>query len=337
MHRAQELGEAFRANIKNQSLHLALSAKVFLMEYVGRMDPFLKGSPNAITLLTHDGRIISEFANMDRPREPRPLRVGTSLFDSLHPEDLQEVRNIFDRPMDQRHRRVDKIQFRIRSQIDNSWRYLDGSLRYDRLLDVMIMNTNDMTDYVRKMEQLEYKATHDGLTGLHNRMFFDEELQRLERSLDYPISIIVVDVNDLKPVNDGQGHDAGDRLLRGAAEVFQKALRKDDIVARIGLENADEAEILAAKHTAVIGRTGGDEFAILLPNTGEDAEEVIKQRIASELQKYNAIHTDLPLSISVGFATAKKEQSLHEIFKLADERMYQDKAEYKARTGSTTR
>jgi diguanylate cyclase (GGDEF)-like protein/PAS domain S-box-containing protein len=164
----------------------------------------------------------------------------------------------------------------------------------------------DITARKQIEEQLRYLSTRDVLTGLHNRAFFEAELNRLAASREIPISIIAADVNDLKLINDTHGHAAGDELLRRAARILQSVFRASDILARLG----------------------GDEFALVLPKTDERAALDILARIRDNLRVFNAAHPDLPVSISLGTATAA-DGDLTRALRLADARMYADKRSYK--------
>ena len=160
-------------------------------------------------------------------------------------------------------------------------------------------------------EQLRFLGTHDILTGVYNRLFFDGELSRLEKSRDFPISMIVADLDDLKKTNDTLGHAIGDGLLKRASSVLSSALRQGDILARIG----------------------GDEFAVLLPNTGEDSVQAILSRICTRIDEINAAQPDLNLGLSLGTATSEKG-NLNRAFLVADKRMYAEKSARKKRAGS---
>jgi diguanylate cyclase (GGDEF)-like protein/PAS domain S-box-containing protein len=167
----------------------------------------------------------------------------------------------------------------------------------------------DMTERKQADEQLRYLSTHDTLTGLYNRAFFEAEIKRLERGRFFPVSIVMADVDGLKQVNDRLGHQAGDRMLRQTAQLLKEAFRTEDIVARIG----------------------GDEFAALLPQSDMAAAATCLQRVRARTAAYNAVHATSPLSISLGMATTDADQSIAVAMRQADEDMYEDKRTRRAR------
>jgi PAS domain S-box-containing protein len=100
--------------------------------------------------------------------------------------------------------------------------------------DTVIWVARDITDRKLMEEKSYFIGTHDNLTKLYNRTFYQEELVRLEKSRLFPVSIFIIDVDGLKTINDTQGHAAGDILLQRTAQVLQKSFRPEDLVARIG-------------------------------------------------------------------------------------------------------
>jgi diguanylate cyclase (GGDEF)-like protein/PAS domain S-box-containing protein len=166
--------------------------------------------------------------------------------------------------------------------------------------------SSDITDRKAIEERLRYQGTHDHLTGIYNRSFFEAELARLEHSREFPISIIMGDVDGLKIVNDSQGHAAGDELLRNVANILSTVFRESEVLARVG----------------------GDEFAALLPATNAQATDKMLERVKERLANHNTNHPETPIHISLGAAVAATG-NLVDTFKLADQRMYTNKAQYK--------
>ena len=170
--------------------------------------------------------------------------------------------------------------------------------------DKILFSNMDITERKFAEEKLSYISLHDIMTGLYNRAFFEEEMERMEKSRLRPISILIGDVDNLKKINDLHGHQAGDVILQNIANIFKKCFRPEDVIARIG----------------------GDEFSVLLPNVSADLAKQIKQRVLDQVAFHNQSNSeDMRLSISLGYGTAEKDDLLTDVFKLADERMYQEK------------
>lgn len=167
----------------------------------------------------------------------------------------------------------------------------------------MLSTIRDITDRKRAELELRHLSTHDPLTGLYNRGFFEEELSRLEHGRSYPVSILMADVDGLKQVNDRAGHAAGDALLKQAAQILTKAFRSEDVIARIG----------------------GDEFAVLLPLTDANAAKALMERVRQITHTLPDTRSQTPVSLSLGVSTAEQATSLTETLKAADTNMYSEK------------
>jgi diguanylate cyclase (GGDEF)-like protein len=163
-----------------------------------------------------------------------------------------------------------------------------------------IWNFHDITEAHRKEDELRQLSTHDGLTGLFNRAYFEAKLRQIRSSNQFPASLIMVDVDGLKKVNDRSGHEVGDALLRKAAEVLRNACRSEDIVARLG----------------------GDEFGILLCQADGDIAEQVTERVNHLTTLQQIKNPDMPLSLSSGFATARDVKQMADLFRRADDAMY---------------
>ncbi len=169
----------------------------------------------------------------------------------------------------------------------------------------------DITQRKKIEDQLTYLATHDPLTGLPNRMAFDD---RLKLSLAVssrnwePLSVLLLDLDDFKEVNDTLGHDVGDRLLQEAAARLQKLLRKSDTVARIG----------------------GDEFIILLLELkhAEDAAQIAEKILQAFRRPFEFNGHKLTVTTSIGIACYPDDgEDSATLKKHADIAMYRAKAQ----------
>ena len=159
-----------------------------------------------------------------------------------------------------------------------------------------------LRDSTEKQEELEYSATHDALTGVYNRAAFDREYDRCRNDR---IGIAIVDVDGFKHYNDVYGHDVGDHVLRRVTETIGSKFRKEDHISRIG----------------------GDEFVIIMKNTGSAQSEDIKLKIDEineELVKERRKGMP-PISVSVGAAFWDRANPGPDILKDADKALLQMK------------
>lgn len=166
----------------------------------------------------------------------------------------------------------------------------------------------DITARKKAESYLEYLGKHDVLTKLHNRAFYIDELNRLERKPLRPVSVLILDLNGLKEINDNMGHDAGDALLRRIGEVLSGAVSRPN-------------------HTA---RIGGDEFAILMPGADKLAAHAMADTVHELLKINNQFYSNTPLSISVGVATSEDGETIESVVRRADALMYEHKREQQA-------
>lgn len=164
----------------------------------------------------------------------------------------------------------------------------------------------NVTDKTEAEITLRYISTHDQLTGVYNRAWFESELDRLLCGRVWPVSVIVTDLDGLKAVNDRLGHGAGDELIRRAVGVLRQTCRADEMISRVG----------------------GDEFVILLPGIDEEEVSAIVKRIRDKMASEETISPRL--SMSLGMATAGHQEQLNEALLRADQRMYRDKAQRKS-------
>ncbi len=183
------------------------------------------------------------------------------------------------------------------------WTLMPG---YENDFGWVLVALQDVTERKKAEDYLRYLGTHDVMTGLYNRAYFEETLQKLEVNCQNPISFIIVDLNELKAANDSFGHHMGDKLIRRAAEVLRASI--------------DEKYTLA--------RIGGDEFIIIMPGADAEAARVIIERVQSLITVNNKYYSEPQLSLSLGAATRVDKLSLERVISLADDAMYQNKGIY---------
>ena len=166
-----------------------------------------------------------------------------------------------------------------------------------------VITFSDITERKKGEEKIRFLSYHDPLTGLVNRRCFEQEIKEADAQQNHPVSLIFLDLNGLKLINDTFGHTAGDEFIIKVSQVLKKNCREGDVAARIG----------------------GDEFTVLLPRTSrEEAEEIagkIKNQVAGE--KVNMVSC----SVAVGIATKVKHwQRIERILETAENEMYKEKS-----------
>jgi diguanylate cyclase (GGDEF)-like protein len=171
---------------------------------------------------------------------------------------------------------------------------------------IMLELRNRQRDLVNANERLYVMATTDALTGLRNRRFFldalQQEIARSRRS-ERPLSVLAIDVDHFKAVNDDYGHDIGDKVLQALSRTILE-------------------EIRCADRT---GRIGGEEFAVLLPDLAESDALKVCNRLLTRVRstKINAGGNEITCTISIGLAEGTKDDdSVSSLLKRADSALY---------------
>lgn len=168
----------------------------------------------------------------------------------------------------------------------------------------------------RTLTNLEHKLLSDELTGLYNRrgfMHLAAQQVKLARRMDSYLLLIFIDMDDLKKINDHYGHSEGDKALEAVATLLQATFRESDIV----------------------GRMGGDEFAVLAINVQESSDRVIAARMQKSLMAFNQINQkEYELSFSWGmiYYDPRENTSLENLLMKADALMYENKRRKKGLT-----
>jgi diguanylate cyclase (GGDEF)-like protein len=161
-----------------------------------------------------------------------------------------------------------------------------------------------------KLEEVTRRALVDGLTGLTNRIGFEEELRASlaeQMRHQWPVSLVLVDVDNFKNVNDSQGHEAGDEVLRAVAKTLEDGVRTTDVCARVG----------------------GDEMALILKDTDVEGARELAERLRAAIEALRVSGYGEPITVtaSLGVVTYPKEVTdWNALYRSADQALYRAKA-----------
>lgn len=170
---------------------------------------------------------------------------------------------------------------------------------------------SDITESYERQKKLKYLSIHDELTGLYNRRYIDNVLDELDNKSNLPLTIMIIDMNNLKLVNDVFGHGKGDEVILSIAEYLRRLFGEKDSIARIG----------------------GDEFCVLMPNTSYEEARRIQDRIHKE----SYITGPISLSLAAGYCVKSSiEENITDIVRRADANMYHNKLKNKSKVKNMT-
>jgi diguanylate cyclase (GGDEF)-like protein/PAS domain S-box-containing protein len=242
-------------------------------------------------------------------------RIGRDGFEFVHDDDRDRCLGMLAELGE--HGGTVEIELRVRHH-DGSYRWAETSvtnLLHEPEINGFVANFRDVTARKALEDQLAHQAFHDPLTGLANRALvldrIDHALTATRRDPKRRLAVLYLDLDDFKSVNDVWGHEAGDTLLREAADRIAGVLRPGDTAARLG----------------------GDEFAVLLEDLVEgDAAYELGARLIESLQAPYEVHgEELSISASVGIALNSGDDDAAALLRNADLAMYRAKGDGKGR------
>lgn len=166
----------------------------------------------------------------------------------------------------------------------------------------------NIDEKVKLQQDLEYRITHDALTDLYNREYFELKFDEYNEQTNVPVAIIVCDLDELKYINDNYGHKEGDALIKATANLLNRF----------------------SSNTITVARIGGDEFVLLVAETTKKETERLVQSIRKEIDMHNENGSDVIIKMSIGHAFAQNSKGkMTELFSQADKNMYKDKLKRK--------
>ncbi|MGH7525506.1 MAG: putative bifunctional diguanylate cyclase/phosphodiesterase [Gemmatimonadales bacterium] len=260
-------------------------------------------------------RFVSPSATRVFGYDPSQL-VGHQVSNLLHPDDRERAAAFF-RDAARTPDVTGPVEWSFR-QPDGSWLHaeiLATNLLRDPTVRGIVLNTRDVSERKRLEEQLTHQAFHDPLTGLANRALFRDRVSHalaLAQRQGHPITVLFLDLDDFKKVNDSLGHSEGDRLLIAAAERFLCCARAADTVARLG----------------------GDEFAVLIEDVaGSDGRAGLLERLSAAMaHPFTLSGNQIQVTASIGVATATGDETTDDLLRNADVAMYAAKRRGKGRS-----
>jgi diguanylate cyclase len=217
---------------------------------------------------------------------------------------------------------LDQLKNSVRQRVETLRAHLDEHRRQQAQRQAQLdEKLNHMTSRLRAVEQesthlrahlrrRRVEAMKDPLTGINNRLAFEDRLAReYARWKRYrrPLTLLILDVDHFKQINDGYGHKAGDRALKLIAQLLSQNLREADF----------------------LGRYGGEEFVALLPDTPHENVQAVSEKLRAAIENSDFHHHErrVRITLSIGYAYFQGEDAPEDVFQRADKALYRAKAE----------
>ena len=168
------------------------------------------------------------------------------------------------------------------------------------ILDEITSKYDEIFELKEKLlKEANYKSSHDLLTNLYNRTYFEKNAKELIKK-NIPFSVVFIDLDNFKYVNDTFGHNKGDEILKSTADILRKNLKGKDIIARFG----------------------GDEFVVAVVECNKECAKKMFDKIKEEIDYF---FKDYNVTASIGIAYFPEIKDYEELIKKADENMYKSK------------
>jgi diguanylate cyclase (GGDEF)-like protein/PAS domain S-box-containing protein len=282
-----------------------------------RFRALIENSSDVVTLVAADGTVLYDSPSASRVLGwDRDERMGRNGLEEVHPDDLERAIEILSRVVAEGGS-THMVEMRIRHR-DGTYLWVEAAacnLLDDPAVGAIVANFRDITDRKALEEELSHQAFHDSLTALANRALL---LDRIEHALESTrgrkgerLALIYLDLDDFKTVNDGLGHEAGDRILQVTAQRIASAIRPGDTASRLG----------------------GDEFAVLLeqipdPSVAYEVGARVLEEVCTPIEVDGTL---VSVAASLGIVVSDGKDDAPGLLRNADLAMYRAKGQGKGR------
>ncbi len=291
------------------------NSRELLAQRERRLSAFVNALPNLSFILDERGRYLEVIANETSLLATRPEKlIGRLIEDVLPPQENAKIVDAIGQTI--QTGQIQMIEYKI-PVASGGERWFEGRIALMEKGDLgqgkVVFMASDITERVQLYQEVQRLANLDGLTGCFNRRYFMEKAaQEIHRSMRYnrPLSLLMIDIDHFKGVNDRYGHQAGDQLLCNLVLLCQKQIRNDD----------------------TLGRYGGEEFIVLMPETASEGAMLASERLREKIEKMkiNTLEGGLSVTVSMGLASLErgfdKTHTLDALIKSADLALYAAKA-----------
>ncbi len=270
---------------------------------------FLSVHPEFVSQCAEEIRVVSvnrQTLTMFAARSQEELlgKLGQVFRDEMHDSFAEQLIDLWDGKTVQLR---EVVNYSLSGELINI--HMQFAVLPTHLADwsLVLVSLIDITARKKAEAYLEYLGKHDALTKLRNRAFYVDELNRISRKGPWPLTVMAVDLNGLKRINDEHGHAAGDAVLRRAGEVLTSA---------------------TAGYPYCVARVGGDEFIALLPGCDERVAAGLQERIESMVELNNQFYPGQRLSMAIGIASCASAALVEEGLHAADQAMFNSKERF---------
>ncbi len=211
-------------------------------------------------------------------------------------DDMRNVKNIVMNKLDEIYNRMDEKRMQNIQYIKETEKTVNAL--HQRMSEIK----RDAVEIQRKSKRADYEATHDALTGLHNRKAFEKKMKEILADVSrYGIkaTLLICDIDLFMKINDRCGHKVGDLGLRTLASIINNRMRTNDFITRFG----------------------GEEFAIILPHTDIEGAFIAADRLREYIDgvDFTYMNEELPLTVSIGISSFRKKDSIKSVIRRAEQ------------------